>query len=757
MGWPAVQGYKDGDSVTAAVLNKPLNQLAERTDYLYNLFKGNDHTKVCVTGAVVVDLGYGLPVTGQPVYRVPGTDTYAVAAGITSENEWFYADPMAMAVGVYEEAVDGTHTIVLCGRTDFSAREDPVLASDIISDRRPASGRHYLSATTGRLTRHPKGPVIYVCDVQLSEDGTRVVSLLVNPQYRDTGESHIHRTFVVSGLPLGSYAVKAEGRYTVSGILPDGVAPTVGTLPSGLSVLTFGEWPSDVNVTYKLSVVRKASGSASEWVGYQLAWQSAAGQDDGAGTADISFSSGLSPLIPVGSHGLYVRLAITDGTTPASVTGKVWTVAMPAAAQGWANYTGTAASGDEGRRGFVLNLGMYPAMARYVPPVPANGADVTVSGVSLRSGIFGSRSQWRILPADADLRTGPRLVWYGGEVDADSVTTPFVWTADTVAATGRDIVLHVNRMRVGPTGFVTSLQAAPGSPIKVTSAQTGAAAEQGALQIALDVDFTTSEGNVAGARVVKRITGTTFETGLVVERVVAGPGMSVDHEQGTVTVSATNAVYAGDFETIALKNAKQDLAGGVFPYTKLLKWENGAGNTASGFTAKFRVPDHIPYRKYHVIVSASVFGEAAAASAAEAYFRMTGYRLKDYACSLTPIPLDPDDAITGSAISTPTPGSDPIIPVKFAAGYAGFDPVLLHGFREIAEDTETPQRQYVADLLLKQQDGVTPVTVYPGYFIGLDIARCGAPADGTATWYTAQLGILSLRWNLVAVREEEQA
>ena len=136
-----------------------------------------------------------------------------------------------------------------------------------------------------------------------------------------------------------------------------------------------------------------------------------------------------------------------------------------------------------------------------------------------------------------------------------------------------------------------------------------------------------------------------------------------------------------------------------------------------------------------------MFGEAAASSEAVAAFSFTNYLLKDF--SLSPDAIETDD-FSGS-VASPTSGKQAIVTVRFAAGYSAFDPVVIHGFEALPSGT---QRQYVADLALKDASGAD-ILVKPGYFVGLDIARRGLPAGSTDTWYTAPLGFLSLRWNLV--------
>lgn len=772
--WPAVTSFEDGDNVDAKTLNAPIRQLAARTEHLLRLLQQNDRTKVAVVDAQLSDPdNYGVPDVGSVVYRA-SDGTYAKAIGSAEEDAWFYATPEAMAVGVVGSKASGasTGTVVLCGYVSFG---DGIDASQVIADVNPSSGRYYLSNTVeGKLTANPSGPIIYVCDCHV--EGGKVTSMLVNPQYRDTGESHVHRSFVLDWKPMGGFSYKGSTSFGVYGIYPTGMNPnTTGFSPKKvITLLIGGAWDTTKSVTYTFRLVlnTSATSGSNKWSDYHLTCTSSASEDAGSlkdialggisGDATTQEVSGSveTGYTSVGTHKMQVSVLRTSSTvaagqcSPAEIVAdpdrNTWTVVMPSDGRAW----GPDSSG------FRLNLGMYPEMARYVPLVPSNSGALVVGGVELRGPEFAADRQWLIDGAGDS--GGPWLVWLGRSVVSDGTSSTVPWVHNTTSSWAntlatetigtRYIVFHVGRQRVGPTGFVTSLQPAPGAPLKITSALTSADAAQGALQIGLDINFESGGGDAPGSQVVKRIEGTTFMTGPVVERVVAGPGLSANQEQGTVRLSVANAAYAGDFETIALKNAKQDLAAGVFPYTKLLGWGAGS-NIASGFTAKFRVPDHIPYNADHgywVVVSASVFGEESydSETVKTASFALVSYVLGDQACSA--------DAVSSSfsgSIAAPVSGkANEKVGVQFTGPYTAFDPVLVHGFRNASNVAgpgtivlqDTGSRRSEGALWLKQLDG-TPVVVHPGYFVGLSIQRCAS----TGTAYTAPIGFMSLRWNLV--------
>lgn len=716
MGWPAIQGYKDGEAVVKDVLNRPLNQLAQRTEYLRNLLLENDRAKVTAAASFV---GGTAPRKGTPVYRTGTTGAYDIASANVGHDEWFYAAQGAMVVGVVGATVtpavgadmhdytDSTHEtyVVLYGKLDFAANE--LKATDIIVDDNPETGRYFLAAEPGKLTRQPNGPVIYVANVVIDSNGY-VTSMLVSPQYRDTGESHVHRELRLSGLPMGGKAKKDAGVFTAEDIYPDGV-----TANPTARMQVLGTWKSpETDVVLKVKAV---SADAIKWA-------------TGGGDPAIDSTAEADGTFKVGTEEYGdVRVKITG--TP---SGQEWTVHLPEAGRAWITH----------EDGFALNLGFYKGTG-LVPPVPKNAAALVVDGLEFRSAAHGNDAQWRFEDPDPDNPLppgGPWVIWVGNEVVTDSVTTPFrnAWTSSETgvkAVESRHIAFHTNRMMVGPTGFVTSLQIEPGSPLRLTDALSGASAMQGAMMLGFSLDFDTVAHGVPGSEVVKAIHGSKFETGPVVERILPGPGTTVypPRGQGEVTVSIGNAHYAGDFETIALKNAKQDIMGGIFPYTKLLPWP-ASGAVASGFTAKFRVPDYLPEGEYNVVVSASVFGEADVTGTQVATFAITNHVLPDYS-------LSPDSP---EAVSTAVEGRTEAITVDLT-DYTAFDPILVHGMSDLPDSAG---RQFRTGLILKQANGVDKVVVRPGYFVGLSISRQGT-SGGSAVPYVPALGFLSLRWNLV--------
>lgn len=625
MAWPSITEYSNGEAVEAVVLNKPIQQLATRTQHLLDAISALRGGTTYVDGRLHPGTDGKRPVVGDVVYRRAEDGSYARALARTENNDVFYAAPEAMAVGVVASVEQGGETgkIVLSGCLSL-----PVPASDLLEDGSslPAgSGRCYLSARNpGRVTPTPSGPVIYVGDYHA--DGN-ACSILVNPQYRDTGESHVHRAFVLTGKPRGPLTLNA----------------------AWTEITAIGEYQASGSSTYD------ASG---------------------------------------------------------------WTL-----------------SSQDGRPVLRLDLRRHPEVARFLPLIPGNSVSLQIDGVEARSReLFGDDGEWSI-ERDSE---STWLVWHS--VSLDGAVLPFSVDA-TKAPTPHHIVLYAAKALVGPTGFVTSLDVIPGSPLRIVSRSSAMTAHQGDLQIGLDVDFSTSNAGEPGFNVLKRVDGNRFIAGPVVERISCGAGLSMISRggpdgQGEVELSVGGAAYTGDFETIALENAKQALVGGFFPYTRLLGWTSGAANVNTAFTAKFRVPDSIPDASdngYNVVLSMSVFGEEDAASASAAGVHLTSGVLPDFSSS----------GQSASFSGGVRKGQPAVVDIPFASGYVAYDPIFVHGFTGREDDAQHVTR---AALTLKDADGY-PIVVHPGWFVGVRIAR---GATQTPSAYTGPLGVVSLRWELVA-------
>jgi hypothetical protein len=417
---------------------------------------------------------------------------------------------------------------------------------------------------------------------------------------------------------------------------------------------------------------------------------------------------------------------------------------------------------------FDYALGMHPALSQYYPPIPRNAATLVMNGVEL--------SAYNIFPANADYAVGLATIsWfnngYGG------VPWPRDWVS--VASPGSDVyqqqlLFHLVRMAAGNTGLVTSLRSSTGSPIKVLQCGTTEPATTGDLELDLDLNLEIEDANLAGWRAVKSISGQKLRRGPVVEKILPGSGIDISSSagapagQGIVTISTSTNAYAGEFETVALENAKQDVIG-MFPYIRLLGWTTGdTNNTPTAFIGKFRVPHNIaPSAEFRVVVYATVFGEQeipwiGGGSILYAGLAFEYSILPDYTNVITGGEtawgsLDetlPDGMMT---MSTPVTGEVPF--GKYDAGdpsqpiYKAYDPLLVHN-DDTLTDTDRRQAQIfggpfpVRAALSGWTDPADPV-VRAGSLVGIRISRSDVLSVGQE--YTGAVGFINLRWKLVSV------
>jgi len=407
---------------------------------------------------------------------------------------------------------------------------------------------------------------------------------------------------------------------------------------------------------------------------------------------------------------------------------------------------------------FEYSMGMHTSLSAHYPPVPAKSAALVLNGAELDSGVFFDNPTYAL---ERDT-----LYWYPDTY----ATVP--WPADweSVAVEGSDnfaqkMLLHFVRNGGGATGVVTSLRPAAGSPIKITS--TSDDDYTGDLTIDVDLAVETEDAGLTGYSVVKGAVGNKLRRGPVVERIVAGAGLALTQSagapagQGVVTLSlATSAaVYTGEFEEVALQNAKQSMIG-LFPYVRLLGWRTGQSNTPSAFTAKFRVPHTVEPGQYRVVVHATVFGETTVpvvpgqlGVAKTAGLDFTYAILPDvYAIGDVGVTSNLVDSLIEPEINEPvyvTLGNPDGTPI-----YSAYDPILIHN-----SPTETaglvPNQKQQALRLPFPNTGDVPswnsgvLCVKPGSLVAVRFAR--TDVTDTENEYTGALGFINLRWTLVTV------
>ena len=326
--WDNVSKFRDGDKLNAATLNIPIGQLGDRTAYLYERLKAlvasGQMSAVVLTGVSLSQEEGKRPEKGNIVYYDADTQTFAKAQATMSLYDDFRAADSAFTVGILSWTESTTGNVVVYGSMSLDSTLQ--MADMIESGETFRPGRYYLSANeAGRLTANPNGPRIYVCSLAgtivngLFQDGLA----LVNPQFLDIGEAHIHRTAVLTARPAGTLSAK--------GYLPIGDPDGTGQLSLRFS----GTWTSDQEVTYQFWL---ANGEGSWPSGVMLNWRET--YNDGRTVASGIPVPGPDIEVPI-SNGLTAQLSLSGSTATSGYAGltvnqRTWPeLIFPASGKGW--------------------------------------------------------------------------------------------------------------------------------------------------------------------------------------------------------------------------------------------------------------------------------------------------------------------------------------------------------------------------------------------------------------------------------------
>ena len=421
---------------------------------------------------------------------------------------------------------------------------------------------------------------------------------------------------------------------------------------------------------------------------------------------------------------------------------------------------------------FRYSMAMHSGLTQHYPPIPFGSAALGLNGVELDS--------YELFPLTPVYRLGmSTLYWYNNKLG--TVPWPVDWvnvSSPGSAQNAQNMVLHFVKMTIGNSGIVTSLRPAAGAPIKVIQCGTNQPGTVGDLELDIDLVLESENSNLSGYQVVKSVAGKKLQRGPVVEKLTSDGSIQITSSagapngQGVVSLSVMSSAYGGEFEEVALQNAKQELIG-MFPYIRLNGWTTGsASNIPTAFVAKFRVDHTIdPLKKFRVVVYMTVFGESdipfvAGGSKKYAGIKFSYSILPDFVTVNTGASPSPYQA-WNSLGDTTLPGglmemtpitaeipfgkydiSQPTIPI-----YKAYDPMLIHNNsgegdedRRIAQVLGSPFPIRAA--IIGWTDTDDPV-VRAGSLVGIKVERAniisGAPE------YTGSIGFINLRWRLVSV------
>lgn len=395
--YPSVDGYRDQvDQLDQEAMNRPINQLRERTDYLRGRLNS-----IIGTGAFesvrLVDVSLfpdEPPAVNSFVYLETDTNTFAAATaeaitdGITT---YQLATERAYSIGMLVESPGANiGTVAAYGKVDLSG----ILLADLLeSGESFRAGPYYLSSSEpGKMTAGPKGPAIYLGFFLESKSSPGYGDFaILAPSAKDLWQSHSHFSYALASQPAGdleSTGATPADIHRIRGIKPDDYQPAGandGNEPP-YRMFLLGPWNGQGTPVYTIWVeaADDTTGTA------RVFWSTSDGSDDSYPGFDDPDQLGFDPdygatigrpvrayeqPVAIGSKGLTVvfekgydsTLAAPDydtqdfeafDGTPALIE-RQWTVELPRRIRGWlpkwerveSLYTGTGTDPE-----YVLRL-----------------------------------------------------------------------------------------------------------------------------------------------------------------------------------------------------------------------------------------------------------------------------------------------------------------------------------------------------------------------------------------------------------------
>lgn len=600
---PRIDLITDGEQVSQSVTNRPIQQLAGQTLHLKQSLSGLETTsgRLIFTGANLtaeVDLG-------DVVYFDTFENAYApaIAEAVTNTAAGEYvAGPRSYVVGVVIAKSGLVGDIIQLGRINLN-EIDTSFVQDMVEDpiNDPfVAGRYYLSAKIpGKITRHVVYPNVQVGYITKLE-------CHIAPLQKDLFETHRHYTFPLLARPSASQNFGQSGWNHLGDITPTGrkwvdyfnngvdttVPPIMIAIRNNLSVQV------DAGSAFRIELFR----NGSDKLGVEIISGGLVDFDDpGSGTYPGTISQldwpeyGEWISIPNTTLDVAFFRPLTLGTTLAAdvaagdlpVPVDEWNrfkIFVPHDIYGWTNIN----PGDDSVP--------YQSFYRYLhesdqpisnvfPPIPTGSAYIESNGTSL------------VPKQDFNVSiTG--IFWIPASFTVSYTYSP--WPHDYNAQTtwvpipdfSRNLNFHFSRVGLGNANSVVRTLKGT-APITVTECPTGIPADQGDLQVAIDLALLKGSADpVTYDTAFVDVSGTTFTLGDIVSELVAGPGIKIerlsttrDKNVGKLALSRSDQKFEGEVSSIALRNAKQEMKP-EYSYIDFLP----PATVATGITAGFRIP-----------------------------------------------------------------------------------------------------------------------------------------------------------------------
>ena len=365
--WVAVHGLKNAEQVEDSVLNRPIYELVERTNYLYGKLQDLAGTgafeSVRVDGVGLVTTGASAPSVGDFVYLDDTQNLYAKAIASPSVMDLFAVVDSGYALGMLVSVTGNLGTVVLYGKCNLSTSNAGWLLSNMLETGETfRNGPYYLSALeAGKMTAEPSGAAIYLgYFMEDPENPGYGGYVMMSPQYKDIKEMHIHRAYAMYARPAGMQVISGTpgqhiptDTHQIIGYEVDDLSTVVPTdqIPR---LVPLGAWLSTDPVQYIIWISNSSSAAEdittdttyppTSWNGTYLHWKSS---DALEGKGVVKLWSYETP-VAVGTKGFKIALEnnLTVGwdepylldpyygtlDTPGRRT---WTIDVPSMAQGW--------------------------------------------------------------------------------------------------------------------------------------------------------------------------------------------------------------------------------------------------------------------------------------------------------------------------------------------------------------------------------------------------------------------------------------
>ena len=403
--YPAITAYQDGEAnkVQAAVLNKPINQLRQRTDFLYDklqILSDSGMLESVRLKDIAIDQGPAKPELYDSVYLDPVSLTFKkamAAAEILPDDPYAVIATVAYSFGVLVELSGDqtTGTVAMYGKTAIGD-VDAMMAPDTSF----TPGPFFLSpSVAGKLTRTPADLVVYMGFMVRSnptDSNDRSGYMVVAPQYRDMWEAHVHKRLMLTSQPLGKVEtsddpVLIDSTQIVRGLLPtgDGITPPTATPPLLMHVLGEYDGTDPAQFVITLNGATTIGAATVTWT-----------NDDGdASPAPIKvgylerpiyIGRGLSVVFERNAaYSSYGSASFDPDTSATILADRKWTLEIPDRVKGWRSHwtRQTMIETDAGAKGYrIVIFGRYVNAGNVLAEtfrVVGNGGNFATGGGSL--------------------------------------------------------------------------------------------------------------------------------------------------------------------------------------------------------------------------------------------------------------------------------------------------------------------------------------------------------------------------------------